>query len=248
MHSEVMKTVLITGAAGGIGRAIAHAYADLGKRLILIDHNKRALKELADLLEKQVEVLAIECDVSEFKEVEKSFEIIDQEKWEVDILINNVGVGRSNDFLSLSVEDFDYVYRTNLRSVMLYSQYCGRHMKMNGTGRIVNIASTRALMSEPGTEAYSASKGGIVSLTHALAMSLGPYDITVNAISPGWIHTGPLSELSVQDHLQHPSGRVGNVEDIAKACLFLTSESNDFITGENLVIDGGMTKKMIYEE
>lgn len=119
-------------------------------------------------------------------------------------------------------------------------------MKDKG-GAIINIASTRAQMSEPHTEAYSATKGGISSLTHSLAITLGEYGIRVNSISPGWIETGDYSALREIDHSQHPSGRVGKPEDIARACCFLADLENDFITGENLVIDGGMTRKMIYE-
>lgn len=101
-------------------------------------------------------------------------------------------------------------------------------------------------MSEPGTEAYSASKGGIIALTHAMAITASKKSITVNSISPGWIHNGDYADLSDSDHSQHPSGRVGKPDDIAKACLFLTMADNDFINGENIVVDGGMTKKMIY--
>lgn len=110
-------------------------------------------------------------------------------------------------------------------------------------GRIVNIASTRALMSEPTGEAYAASKGGVVALTHALAMSLGP-EIRVNCISPGWINTDPDAKLSDADHQQHPAGRVGTSRDVAEAVEYLASAG--FVTGQNLVLDGGMTKKMIY--
>jgi NAD(P)-dependent dehydrogenase (short-subunit alcohol dehydrogenase family) len=117
-------------------------------------------------------------------------------------------------------------------------------MKDHG-GLIVNIASTRAFMSEPDSEAYAASKGGLVSLTHALAASFAPHRVRVNCISPGWIETGDYLKLREADHLQHFSGRVGRPEDIAKACLFLAG--NDFINGENIIIDGGMTRKMIYE-
>ena len=120
-------------------------------------------------------------------------------------------------------------------------------MKSNGGGVIINIASTRALMSEPDSEAYAASKGGIVALTHALAASLAPDRIRVNCISPGWIETGDYSQLREEDHHQHLSGRVGRPDDIARACLFLSSSENDFINGENIVIDGGMTRRMIYE-
>lgn len=115
-------------------------------------------------------------------------------------------------------------------------------------GSIVNIASTRAIMSEPNSETYAATNGGIVSITHALAASLSPDKITVNAISPGWIETGDYSQLSTRDHEQHFSKRVGKPEDIARACLYLTAKENDFVTGINLVVDGSMTRKMIYEE
>ncbi len=103
-------------------------------------------------------------------------------------------------------------------------------------------------MSEPGSEGYAASKGGIYSLTHALALSLAEWHITVNSISPGWIQTHDYEQLRVEDHSQHPSGRVGRPEDIARMCLFLCQDENDFINGENITIDGGMTKKMIYRE
>lgn len=112
---------------------------------------------------------------------------------------------------------------------------------------MVNIASTRASMSEKNSEAYAASKGGLLALTHAMAVSYAEENITVNCISPGWIHTGDYEKLRDIDHSQHLSGRVGKPEDIARACLFLTQPENNFINGENLVIDGGMTRKMIYE-
>ena len=129
-------------------------------------------------------------------------------------------------------------------------------MRRAGGGAIINIASTRALMSEPDTFAYSASKGGLLALTHSLAISLGPI-IRVNAISPGWIDTSgwrrgeagqaPAREaLRPIDHAQHPAGRVGRPEDVAWACTFLASDLAGFITGQNLIVDGGMTVKMIY--
>ena len=121
-----------------------------------------------------------------------------------------------------------------------------RHNKEGGS--ILNIASTRAIMSEPNSESYAATKGGIVALTHALAASLSEEQITVNAISPGWIETRDYESLRKIDHEQHLSKRVGKPEDIARACLYLTAKENNFVTGINLVVDGGMTRKMIYEE
>jgi NAD(P)-dependent dehydrogenase (short-subunit alcohol dehydrogenase family) len=110
------------------------------------------------------------------------------------------------------------------------------------SGAIVNIASTRALQSEPDTEAYAAAKGGVVALTHALAMSLGPR-VRVNCVSPGWIASAGLSR---KEHAQHPAGRAGRPEDIGEITAFLISDAAGFITGQNFVVDGGMTRKMIY--
>jgi len=159
-------------------------------------------------------------------------------------------------FLELPVSDFDTVIAVNLRGAFLCAQKAARCMVAEGKGgSIINIVSTRAFMSEPGTEAYSASKGGIVALTHAMAISLGAHGIRVNAVSPGWIETSDWQyskraskpHHSVRDRLQHPAGRVGEPSDIAEACLFL-AEHAGFMTGQNIVIDGGMMVKMIYEE
>jgi NAD(P)-dependent dehydrogenase (short-subunit alcohol dehydrogenase family) len=143
---------------------------------------------------------------------------------------------------------------TNLTGMFLCTKHALPALRQ-ARAAIVNIASTRALQSEPNTEAYAAAKGGVVALTHALAMSLGP-DVRVNCISPGWIDVSEwkkpsqrrASKLSAQDHAQHPVGRVGHPLDIAKLTLFLLSADAGFITGQNFVVDGGMTRKMIYKE
>jgi NAD(P)-dependent dehydrogenase (short-subunit alcohol dehydrogenase family) len=165
-----------------------------------------------------------------------------------DVLINNAGVAKFSSPYELSVDAWDEVINTNLRGTFLMSREAARLMKISNGGSIVNIASTRAFMSEPCSEAYAASKGGIVALTHALAASLATDKIQVNCISPGWIETGDYGALKEADHLQHFAGRVGKPEDIARACLFLTSGGNEFISGTNITIDGGMTRKMIYED
>jgi NAD(P)-dependent dehydrogenase (short-subunit alcohol dehydrogenase family) len=173
-----------------------------------------------------------------------------------DVLVNNAGIGHTAPVLDLTAGDFDRVIAVNLRGAFLCSQACARQMIARGkSGAIVNIASTRALMSEPDTEAYAASKGGIVALTHAMAISLGPKKIRVNCISPGWIEVADWQftpraktpQHSQADREQHPVGRVGRPEDIAEACFFL-AEHAGFMTGQNLVVDGGMTVKMIYAE
>ncbi|MQL53995.1 SDR family oxidoreductase [Desulfofundulus thermobenzoicus] len=174
---------------------------------------------------------------------------MNQEKYgTIHILINNAGITCRRSPYELTVDQWDEVINVNLRGAFLCAREAARVMRRQGGGAIVNIASTRALMSEPGTEAYAAAKGGLIALTHALAISLGPDGIRVNAISPGWIETGDYGALRSVDHHQHPAGRVGRPEDIARACLFLTGPGSDFITGANLVIDGGMTRKMIYAE
>jgi NAD(P)-dependent dehydrogenase (short-subunit alcohol dehydrogenase family) len=123
------------------------------------------------------------------------------------------------------------------------AKHCAPHLRA-ARGAIVNIASTRALQSEPQTEAYAAAKGGLVALTHALAMSLGPR-VRVNCISPGWIAHQPVRK---KDHAQHPVGRVGRDEDVAQMIAYLLSDAAGFVTGQNFVIDGGMTRKMIYAD
>jgi len=154
---------------------------------------------------------------------------------------------RGETQVPLPPKAFDLVLATNLRGTFLCTQEAARLMvRHKVAGAIINIASTRAFMSEPGTEAYSASKGGIVALTHATAISLGPKGIRVNCISPGWIETRGRKH-SRRDRLQHPVGRVGTPEDIASACRYLAEQAG-FMTGQNLTLDGGMTVKLIYEE
>ncbi|NMC74269.1 MAG: SDR family oxidoreductase, partial [Geobacteraceae bacterium] len=196
--------------------------------------------------------LYVPADVSNAAEVDHWIGETVRELGCPDLLVNNAGIGRRAPFLELAAEDFDRVVAVNLRGTFLCSQSVARRMVERGRGgAIVNIASTRAFMSEPGTEAYTASKGGIVSLTHAMAISIGPHGIRVNCISPGWIETRDWQYSrcceepfhSERDRSQHPVGRVGRPRDIADACLFL-AESAGFITGQNLVVDGGMTVKM----
>ena len=160
-----------------------------------------------------------------------------------------MGKGVFKSFYDLTIEEWDDVINTNLRSVFLCSREVAKIMRdQDSKGSIINMSSSRAYMSEPNTESYSASKGGIMAITHALANSLADAHITVNSISPGWIETKDYENLREIDHEQHLSKRVGKPEDIARACLFLTNPQNNFITGTNLMVDGGMTVKMIYEE
>ena len=159
-------------------------------------------------------------------------------------------IERSLDKLTL--EEWNRVIGTNLTGAFLCAKHTAPYIAAQ-KGTIINMCSTRAFQSEPDTFAYSASKGGLLALTHSLAVSLGP-DIRVNAISPGWIDVSALrkrakakaDDLRPEDHAQHPAGRVGQADDIARMILFLIAPENGFITGQNFTVDGGMTAKMIY--
>lgn len=241
-HAQV---VIVTGASHGIGRGIAEAYVAKGAQVILADINEKLGNEVSQQLKRSV---FIKTDVRKEEDVKNLIEQTITQFGRIDILINNAGKSDFKPLFELSLSEWDDVFNTNLRSVFLCSREAAVHMReQDGGGSIVNIASTRATMSEPNSEAYAATKGGIVAITHALAATLSEHHITVNAISPGWIETGDYSELRDIDHEQHLSGRVGTPSDIAKACLYLTDPQNDFVTGINLVVDGGMTRKMIYE-
>lgn len=243
------KLLAVTGAAQGIGRAIALHFAKHGYAISFVDPDEPEAEETAhDLRTLGAEVLYKRVDVSREDEVARWIDTTVLELGCPDVLVNNAGVEHRAPFLELPPAEFDRVIAVNLRGTFLCAQAAARAMAERGLGgSIVNIASTRALMSEPNTEAYSASKGGVVSLTHAMAMSLSEHRIRVNCVSPGWIETPHVPAKTERDQLQHPVGRVGKPEDIAEACFFL-AEHAGFITGQNIVIDGGMTKKMIYEE
>ena len=154
----------------------------------------------------------------------------------VDVLVNNACITRRGILSGCSFEEFNEVLRVGVSAPYLLSLLFRDHFSRGAS--IVNIASTRASMSQKDTESYSAAKGALTSLTHALAMSLSPFGVRVNSISPGWIDTGVFGVLSPEDAFQHPSGRVGSPEDIVKAVFFLCGSS--FVNAENLVIDGGM--------
>ena len=242
------KVVIVTGAGSGIGRCVAEAYAAEGAMVVIAERDnakgKAAESSIRDI---GGEANFILTDVSVPDQVTAMVRATVEKYGTIDIVINNAGFGIWKSPLDLTVEEWDSVVNTNLRGAFLCAREAARFMKEHCGGSVVNIASTRAFMSEAGSEAYAASKGGVVALTHALAASLAHSSIRVNCISPGWIETGDYSALREADHTQHLSGRVGMPEDIARACLFLTGDGNEFINGENIIIDGGMTRKMIYE-
>ncbi|MCA0757772.1 SDR family oxidoreductase [Paenibacillus sp. N4] len=242
-------TVLITGAGAGIGRTLALAYAREGATVVIADKNPDGLEKTAELLrEVGYDPVTQKTDMSNPDEIVELLGKVKAEAGGLDILVNNAGFGTWKSPYDLTIDEWDSVVNTNLRGTFVCSREAAKLMRKGRGGSIVNISSTRAMMSETDSEAYAASKGGILSLTHAMAVSLGPDRITVNAICPGWIETGDYGKLRDEDHLQHPAQRVGRPEDIVRACFYLTDPANDFVTGTHITVDGGMTRKMIYEE
>jgi NAD(P)-dependent dehydrogenase (short-subunit alcohol dehydrogenase family) len=229
--ASMEKVALVTGAAQGIGRGIALALTGQGWQVAIAD-----VKRSADFF-------SVRTDVSREAAVRACVRAVVRRFGRLDALINNAGLTAPDDgpVEKLALRDWNRRIGVNLTGPFLMAKHTVPHLR-RARGSIVNIASTRALQSEPDTEAYSASKGGLVALTHALANSLGP-GIRVNCVSPGWIAHGPVSR---KDHAQHPAGRVGRDQDVAEMIAYLVSDAAGFITGQNFVIDGGMTRKMIY--
>ena len=244
------KTVIVTGAGNGIGKGVALLYGEKGANVVVADIDEKAGSQTAKAINEQGGIaLFVPTDVRQEKDLVRLMETAHCTFGRIDILINNAGKVLFKTPYELTVDEWDDVINTNLRSIFIGSREAAKYMRQNmDGGSIVNIASTRAIMSEPNSESYAATKGGIVAITHALAASFSQDRITVNAISPGWIETGDYDKLTKTDHEQHLSRRVGKPDDIARACLYLTAEENDFVTGINLIVDGGMTRKMIYEE
>lgn len=252
-----MKVIAITGGGQGIGRAIAYHFADEGYAVSICDADAGAGREaLAVLKSKGVPALFLRTDVSKPVAVSRWMDRTVRALGVPDVLVNNAGFMIRKDVLKLKPAEFDRVIATNLGGAFYCSQAAAKAMAKRGQGgAIINIGSTRAFMSEANTEGYTASKGGIVALTHGMAISLARYRIRVNCISPGWIETGDWKKSSravkphhsKADREQHPVGRVGTPQDIAEACHFL-AEHASFMTGQNITIDGGMTVKMIYAE
>ncbi|AYD02144.1 SDR family oxidoreductase [Neorhizobium sp. NCHU2750] len=230
-----MMKAIVTGGAGLIGTGICEALGARGYEVASFD--------MAGKIHSVANVRAVECDVADEASVEIAVAELGWDR--LDLLVNNAGA--TGNALGTPITDMSYVdwrrvIDSHLTGAFLMTRAVVPLMQAGG-GSIVNMASTRAFMSEPNSEAYAASKGGVVALTHALAVSLGP-SVRVNAIAPGWITNE--TELSEEDEAQHPVGRVGRPKDIADAVLYLAGAG--FVTGQVLTVDGGMTKKMIYAE
>ena len=221
------KVVVITGGANGIGKCIKEEFAKQNAKCYVID-----IQDGEHFV----------GDISNKDTLEEFAKYVISKEGHIDFLINNApplfkGIN------TCSYEDFNKALAVGVTAPFYLSKLFMNNF--NEGGVIINISSSRDRMSQPQSESYTASKGAIAALTHSLAVSLA-HKVRVNSISPGWINTDPTSTFEDMDHLQHPSGRIGKVEDIASLVLFLCSSKASFINGENIVVDGGMTKQMIY--
>ncbi len=240
VERTVGRGVVVTGAAHGIGAGIARYLAERGWRVACADADGDALAPVAA----RTGGIAVQCDVGREADIERLIAVARAHLGRIDAIVSNAGVGGFGPLRETSLAGWNHVLATNLTATFLLARAAAADLKRT-RGAIVAIASTRAHMSEPNTLAYSASKGGLVALTHSLAMTLAP-EVRVNCVSPGWIDTGKHGPLKPSDHAQHPAGRVGKPEDVAAAVGYLLSEDAAFVTGSELIVDGGMTRKMIY--
>ena len=247
----MVKNIIVTGGAQGIGKITSLELLKNGYSVSVFEVDEEAIEEFNSDINSD-RLAFFNTDVGNEESVKQSNESALKRFGNISGLINNAAIHANKPVTELSLEEWNGVIGVNLTGAFLCSKHAAPFLR-ESEGSIINLSSTRAFQSEANTEAYSASKGGIFALTHSLAVSLGP-KIKVNCISPGWIDVSGIKkksdakpyQITEEDKTQHPAGRVGKAEDIANMVMFLLNPENSFITGQNFIIDGGMTRKMIY--
>jgi len=243
------KVAIVTGARRGMGRTHALTLAKAGAKVVISDISQEECQKVVDEIKKVGgEGLAVKCDVSNKKEVEEMVKKTIEQFGKVDILVNNAGICQFKPFLELTEEEWDRTLDINLKGYFLCAQAAAKEMAKQKSGVIVNIASIamgQVGMGFQNLAHYCASKGGIVAMTETLALELAPYNIRVNAISPGAIETPMIDPLKTDPKMmeatlaQIPLHRAGKPEEVSNLVLFLASEQSSYMTGSTVVIDGG---------
>ena len=239
---EFWQTIIALHKIGAVAIPATHL---LTEQDIVYRNNAAGEKAINDIKKHGVEGLFLCGDIAKKDTLETFANKVIDSYGKIDYLINNACITRKGIISGCEYDDFNYTLKVGVTAPYMLSKLFLNHFNTGGV--IINISSTRAFMSQPDTESYTAAKGGILALTHALAISLAG-KVRVNSISPGWIDVSKDNEdiYSISDHVQHPVRRIGNPMDIARTALFLCDERNRFITGQNITVDGGMTKQMIY--
>lgn len=243
------QVALITGAgrAGkGIGRAIALRLAREGARIAIADYVAEAAEAVAREVEGLgSEALALQANVADMGDVEKMVQATVDRFARIDILVNNAGITRDNLLVRMSEEEWDAVLDTNLKGVFNCTRAVAKLMMRERRGKIINMSSVMGIVGNAGQANYSASKGGVIAFTKAVAKELGSRGINVNAVAPGFIQTAMTDEMpedakkGIEDRI--PLRRLGTPEDVAEVVLFLCTESAGYITGQVIAVDGGLT-------
>lgn len=240
------KTAIVTGSAKGIGKGIATEFARQGAKVVInyCGSKEAALETVEEIKAFGGKAIPYQADISDYEMSKKMMDDIIKEYGKIDILVNNAGITRDNLILRMSESEFDDVIRTNLKGTFNCIKHVTKYMLKNKSGKIINISSISGVNGIAGQANYSASKAGIIGLTKSFAKEMSSKGININAIAPGFIETDmtkALNDKYVEEIVKTiPSKRVGRPEDIAKAALFLASDMSDYITGQTLMVDGGL--------
>ncbi len=238
------KTVIITGGTRGIGKSLVHIFNDVGANVI-ITGTKKYNSVNFDFLKNNSRIQYKQLDYLSDKSVKQFIHLL-SDLDRIDVLINNAGVNKIDNISEISVDDWDWINTINLKGPFLLTQVVSEIMKKQKSGKIINIASIFSVISKVKRAVYSATKWGLIGFTKAVALELAPFNIQVNAVSPGFVDTDLTRKILGLENMKQleetiPQGRLANPDEIANVVLFLCSAQNTYITGQNIVVDGGFT-------